>query len=316
MSASTQTNSNTIPSLESIEKKWDRLSLSFQQHHESSTLPISLILISNLGLTSLNKPIPKAILEVGCGAGSGTELALFYKHKSTQFTACDLSNNMLALARKRLGITQIERNGNSDINNTTGESSSIGGSNSSTGDVGLDQYIDPERNFKILKANAEQLPFPDASFDRYFSNLCLHIVGDPERMMREAYRVLEEGGIACFSVWGRKSKSNQFTIIKQMGANLGFELKEQIRSQFHLSSLDLLRDLGYAAGFRRVVAGYTYSNAIIDDGREYVESYFGASDSNLKKFEKWKKSVEDYVDAQLEKGKFVGLEAGYIVCTK
>ena len=47
------------------------------------------------------------------------------------------------------------------------------------------------------------LPFEDAAFDAYVSNLSLMITQKPEKQIAEAYRVMRKGSKACFSIWGR-----------------------------------------------------------------------------------------------------------------
>jgi ubiquinone/menaquinone biosynthesis C-methylase UbiE len=42
-----------------------------------------------------------------------------------------------------------------------------------------------------MRANAEELPFSDQQFDRYLANFVLHLVPDPSKMLKEAYRVLK-----------------------------------------------------------------------------------------------------------------------------
>jgi len=44
----------------------------------------------------------------------------------------------------------------------------------------------------VLEANCEYLPFEDASFDRYISNLCLHLTSNPAAMIKEASRGNEQ----------------------------------------------------------------------------------------------------------------------------
>jgi SAM-dependent methyltransferase len=51
-----------------------------------------------------------------------------------------------------------------------------------------------ERGIVADEANAEALPYEDASFDAVFSNAALHWVRDQDAMMREVKRVLRRGG--------------------------------------------------------------------------------------------------------------------------
>ena len=48
-----------------------------------------------------------------------------------------------------------------------------------------------------------RLPFEDATFEAYVSNLSLMIVQHRDRMISEAFRVLKQGSKACFAIWGR-----------------------------------------------------------------------------------------------------------------
>ena len=50
------------------------------------------------------------------------------------------------------------------------------------------------RGIDAIAGNAENLPFPDATFDAVFSNAALHWVRNHEAMMAEVRRVLRPGG--------------------------------------------------------------------------------------------------------------------------
>jgi SAM-dependent methyltransferase len=67
--------------------------------------------------------------------------------------------------------------------------------------TGLDEserFVDRAREqpgrAEFFVGDAEQLPFPDGSFDRVLFSLVLHQVGDPEAAVREGARVLVGGG--------------------------------------------------------------------------------------------------------------------------
>ena len=51
-----------------------------------------------------------------------------------------------------------------------------------------------ERGIEAEQANAESLPFHDATFDAVFSNAALHWVRDHESMLAQIHRVLKPGG--------------------------------------------------------------------------------------------------------------------------
>lgn len=55
-----------------------------------------------------------------------------------------------------------------------------------------------ERAAALVQADAERLPFADASFDSVAFNLCLCTIPDPERAIREALRVARPGARMVF----------------------------------------------------------------------------------------------------------------------
>ena len=60
-------------------------------------------------------------------------------------------------------------------------------------------------NVTFVRADAERLPFPDASFDRVVSNGAFCLVPDKETAFREVLRVLRPGGrfaVACTTLLG------------------------------------------------------------------------------------------------------------------
>ncbi|EGC32397.1 hypothetical protein DICPUDRAFT_38457 [Dictyostelium purpureum] len=281
-----------IFSTEELEVKWDKFSKTFQFYNEPTTLPVSMLLMGNIGLTHPNNKI-KSIVEVACGAGASTELALFLKKNETKFLACDLSQEMLALARDRLGMKQNE-----------------------------DEI--KSKNFTLKQGDAEHLPIEDSSVDRYFANYCLHLVNDPDQMLRDSYRVLEKGGIAAFSVWGRSQNSNQFAIVGIVAKELGIQLADSgARTPYHLGDTTKLRKMALDAGFQRVQAGYTFFNQIISNGVDYANIFLSTPDAKVtlerigaEKEAILRSKVAEYVDNLISNGEMIGLDIAYIVCFK
>jgi SAM-dependent methyltransferase len=59
-------------------------------------------------------------------------------------------------------------------------------------------------NMEFERADAEDLPYPDASFDAVTCVLGLMFPAEPQRAIDQIYRVLKPGGRAAVCVWGRR----------------------------------------------------------------------------------------------------------------
>ncbi|WP_321574655.1 class I SAM-dependent methyltransferase [Paraburkholderia franconis] len=65
--------------------------------------------------------------------------------------------------------------------------------------------LNPWLTFKV--GNAEDLPFPGASFDAVGINFGMFHFSHPEKAPLEAYRVLRSGGRIGFTVWASRDKA-------------------------------------------------------------------------------------------------------------
>jgi SAM-dependent methyltransferase len=54
---------------------------------------------------------------------------------------------------------------------------------------------------EFIKGDAEELPFPEASFDAVVANFCILHLGRPERAAAGFARVLKPGGLAALTAW-------------------------------------------------------------------------------------------------------------------
>jgi SAM-dependent methyltransferase len=61
-------------------------------------------------------------------------------------------------------------------------------------------------NIEFREANAESLPFPDASFDVLTCRFGIMFFPDLGKALRECLRVLRPGGRAAFVAWGKKEQ--------------------------------------------------------------------------------------------------------------
>lgn len=61
-----------------------------------------------------------------------------------------------------------------------------------------------ESNIKCERVDAEELPYPDGSFDAVTCVLGLMYPADPQRAIQQMHRVLRDGGRAAVAVWGRR----------------------------------------------------------------------------------------------------------------
>jgi ubiquinone/menaquinone biosynthesis C-methylase UbiE len=211
--------------VEWLREHWDAFASQFEAEFEPSTQLLARTLLAHLQLDQAS-----AFLEVGGGAGAAGRAALDLLAPDARCVITDLSPEMVARARAKLGERAEARD-----------------------------------------ADAEQLPFAEASFDRYLANLNLMLVPDPDRALAEAARVLRPGGLAAWSVWGRPEHSSLFTLPPRAAEAVGLELEGPARSNFHLHERDALRERIAGAGFRDLLAWYQPLTLPIRSGAALTE---------------------------------------------
>lgn len=111
---------------------------------------------------------PARILDAGCGDGHGAK-RLAERYPGAQVLGLDFALSMLQAARSQ--------------------------------DSWLRRVLQRVR-VEFLCADFAAAPLPAASVDLVWSNLALHLAGDPQPVLNELRRVLKVGGLLMFSCYG------------------------------------------------------------------------------------------------------------------
>jgi SAM-dependent methyltransferase len=91
--------------------------------------------------------------------------------------------------------------------------------------LGIAQKMFPKIEFR--EGDAQNLPFPDKTFDRVVASFALLHLANPERAMSEAARVLKPGGRFGFTTWAKISENPFVRLVDdaiQAHANLDVDL--------------------------------------------------------------------------------------------
>lgn len=157
---------------------------------------------------------PGDVLEIACGTGLVTRRLREQLDSTVRLVATDLSKAMLDYARGKLS----ER-----------------------------------RDIEWREADAVKLPFGDGEFGAVVCAFGVMFVPDKQAALREARRVLKEGGILLFNVWDRIEENPHAAINAQIVEGL-FPGDEEMRFRipYEMHNPTLLQQLLAKAGFREV----------------------------------------------------------------
>lgn len=116
-------------------------------------------------LVDYNKIKGKKVLEIGCGAGSH---AAMFVSAGAEVTAIDLTERAVSLTKRRFELFDI-------------------------------------KNATVMKSDAENLPFPDNSFDFVWSWGVIHHSANTQQIVKEILRVLKPNGRVSVMIYHRNS---------------------------------------------------------------------------------------------------------------
>jgi len=81
----------------------------------------------------------------------------------------------------------------------------------------------------VQQASAEQLPFPDRTFDAALAQLVVHFMSDPAAGMAEMKRVTREGGVVAACVWDHGGGQGPLSPLWEAARELDAEVKGESR---------------------------------------------------------------------------------------
>jgi SAM-dependent methyltransferase len=115
------------------------------------------------------------------------------------------------------------------------------------GMLAMARRIAPAVEWKM--GRAEQLPFPDASFDAVVSQFGLMFFDDRVQALREMWRVLTPGGQLAVAVWDRLENSPGYAAMAALLERLfGAHIAGELHAPFALGDPEVLRSLFAEAG--------------------------------------------------------------------
>jgi len=132
------------------EKHWSRFANTYDRSEE---YVVGKPIIEAIKAKLLAEHYPEEVLEFGCGTGHFTELIA---EKVERVIVTDLSDEMLEVARKRLG------------------------------ELG---------NVVIEKADCRKTAYPKGKFGGVLIANLLHVIDNPLQCLEESYRILRDGGL-------------------------------------------------------------------------------------------------------------------------
>ena len=179
---------------------------------------------------------PQRIVDLGCGTGYSV-VALGERYPDARIHAVDIAPGMLQQARKRLGWWQRRK-----------------------------------RRHDFVCADAEALPFADASCDLLFSSLTFQWCNDLAGLFAECRRVLRPGGLLLFSSFGEST-------LHELRASW-----QAVDGHSHVNRFDDLHAIGNAlqsSGLRDVVTDIDRFTLTYPDAKAVMRDLKGIGAHNV-----------------------------------
>jgi ubiquinone/menaquinone biosynthesis C-methylase UbiE len=168
-------------------------------------------------------------LEIAAGTGRVTRHIRQRISPSANLIASDISEDMLAVAKEKLGDLEIDW-----------------------------QNID-----------AQQLPFSDNSIDLVICSFGYMFVPDKPKAFAEAYRVLKQGGMFLFTTWDKlENNAPSYTFLSVAKKYFEGELPESCNLATSMNDEAIIKHLLEHAGFSKISIEKVQKNSVCSTAKE------------------------------------------------
>jgi len=134
---------------------------------------------------------------------------------------------------------------------------------------------------ELLRADAEELPFDDASFDAAVGAFVINHLPHPQRALAEATRVVASGGQVAFSVWDRPERMRVIGVVKEAmetaGVDPGDALPRGGPDPYRFADEGEFRALLERAGLVGVVVRTVELTHLVAGAEELLRGLLGSS---------------------------------------
>lgn len=219
--------------VETQRQDWDRVAPAWEKwdrHLDQNLAFINYRLIGDARLRT-----GYHVLDIGCGTGYPAILAAQAVGNQGAVVALDLSEGMLAVARRKAG------------------------------GLGLSNLV-------FQAGDVTTLPFDPASFDAVISRFCLMFLPEIGRTVHEIARVLRPGGYVAAAVWSTADK-NPFIRIPMEALRRFIDIPTPAPDQpgiFRLSRQGDLSGMMEGAGLARIADEEVTGESLFESAEEYL----------------------------------------------
>jgi len=219
--------------IESQRQNWDRVAPAWEKWDKNLEQSLTFVSYRLIGDARISPG--QRVLDLGCGTGYPSILAAQAVGSSGAVVGLDLSENMLAVARRKAEGAGV-------------------------------------KNISFHANDVSSLPYEAASFDAVISRFCLMFLPDIHGALKEISRVLKNGGYLSAAVWSTSDK-NPFIRIPMEVLKRFIDVPAPLPDQpgiFRLAKPGDLLGMAGSAGLSGLTDEEISGESIFDSAEDYL----------------------------------------------